>query len=167
MTPSSKKLSSEEVYGRILEIISELSEEQKRKLLERLEKWQQSRFEEKRQYPRKQTFIWTECSVSGRILTDIIQNLSLGGLFIETKVPFFVGEELSMTFSLPNEEEPIGPPVAARVPRGQAQKVSRVRQELRQRYEDHHARRESEPERQQSSIRLAGHEDDESAQSCG
>jgi hypothetical protein len=107
MTPSSKKLSSEEVYGRILEIISELSEQQKRKLLERLEKWRQSRFEEKRKHPRKQTFIWTECSGNGRTLTDFIQNLSVGGLFIETKFPFFVGEELSMTFSLPNEEKPI------------------------------------------------------------
>ena len=107
MTNNSNKFSSEETYDRILEIISDMSETHRRKLLKSLEKWQQSKFGEKRKYPRKQTFIWAECSVNRRALNDFIQNLSVGGLFIETQIPFFVGEALSMTFSLPDVEDPI------------------------------------------------------------
>jgi len=107
MTNNDNKIDREEVYSKILTIISILSEAQMRKLLKSLEKWQQSKFDEKRKYPRKQTFIWTECSANSRFFTDFIQNLSVSGLFIETQFPFFVGEELSMTFSFPGTDDPI------------------------------------------------------------
>ena len=107
MTNNSNKFSSEEVYDRILKIIADLSEKQQRNLLDRLEKWRRSKFKEKRKYPRKQTFIWAECSANRRALNDFIQNLSVGGLFIETQIPFFVGEGLSMTFSLSGADDPI------------------------------------------------------------
>ena len=107
MTNNDNKIGKEEVYSKILSIISTLSEAQMGKLLKSLEKWQQSKFDEKRKYHRKQTFIWTECSASSRLFTDFIQNLSVSGLFIETQLPFFVGEELSMTFSLPGTDDPI------------------------------------------------------------
>ena len=106
MTNNTNKISSEEVYNQILQIISILSEEQLRKLLEALEKWRKPKFKEKRKYPRKQTLIWIECSCNRCALNDFIQNISVSGLFIETIVPFFVGEELSMTFSLPDAEDP-------------------------------------------------------------
>jgi len=106
MTNNTNKISSEEVYNRILQIISILSEEQLRKLLEALEKWRKPKFKEKRKYHRKQTLIWIECSGDRCALNDFIQNISVSGLFIETIVPFFVGEELSMTFSLPDAEDP-------------------------------------------------------------
>ena len=106
MTNNTNKISSEEVYNQILQIISILSEEQLRKLLEALEKWRKPKFKEKRKYPRKQTLIWIECSGNRCALNDFIQNISVSGLFIETIVPFFVGEELSMTFSLPDAEDP-------------------------------------------------------------
>jgi len=107
MTNNDNKIGREEVYSKILTIISILSEAQMRKLLKSLEKWQQSKSDEKRKYPRKQTFIWTECSANSRFFTDFIQNLSVSGLFIETQFPFFVGEELSMTFSFPGTDDPI------------------------------------------------------------
>jgi len=107
MTNNDNKIGGEKVYSKILTIISTLSEAQMRKLLKSLEKWQQSKFDEKRKYPRKHTFIWTECSANSRFFTDFIQNLSVSGLFIETQLPFFVGQELSMTFSLPGADGPI------------------------------------------------------------
>ena len=107
MTNNTNKVSSEELYNRILQIISTLSEVQLKKLLEALEKWRKPKFKEKRKYPRKQTLIWIECSGNRCALNDFIQNISVSGLFIETIVPFFVGEELSMTFSLPDAEDPI------------------------------------------------------------
>ena len=75
-----------EVHDRISKIIPKLSEMQARNLLIILEKWHQSNFT-----------AWT----------DTIQNLSVSGLFIETRIPFFVGDELSMTFSLTDAENPI------------------------------------------------------------
>jgi hypothetical protein len=107
MTNNDNQLTREEVYNKILTIIASLSESQMRNLLKSLVNWQQSKFDEKRKYPRKQTFVWTECSASKRFFTDFIQNLSVSGLFIETQLPFFVGEELSMTFSLPGADAPI------------------------------------------------------------
>ena len=107
MLNNDNKMGKEEVYNKILTILPTLSEAQLRKLLENLEKWQQSEFDEKRKYPRKKTFIWTECSADSRFFTDFIQNLSASGLFIETQLPFFVGEALSMTFSLPGADAPI------------------------------------------------------------
>jgi len=103
---NTNKVSSEELYNRILQIISTLSEVQLKKLLEALEKWRKPKFKEKRKYPRKQTLIWVECSGGRCNLYDFVQNMSVSGLFIETLVPFFVGEELSMSLSLPGEEDP-------------------------------------------------------------
>ena len=107
MTNNDNQLTIKEVYNKILTIIASLSESQMRNLLKSLVNWQQSKFDEKRKYPRKQTFVWTECSASTRFFTDFIQNLSVSGLYIETQLPFFVGEELSMTFSLPGADAPI------------------------------------------------------------
>ena len=107
MTINDDKIGREELYNKILTIIPTLSEVQMRNLLKILEKWQQSKFDEKRKYPRKQTFVWTECSASTCFFTDFIQNLSVSGLFIETQLPFYVGEALSMTFSLPGADDSI------------------------------------------------------------
>ncbi|MFO7970195.1 MAG: PilZ domain-containing protein [Desulfobacterales bacterium] len=107
MTTNDNKIGKEEVYNKILTIIPALSEVQMRNLLKILERWQESKFDEKRKYPRKQTFVWTEFTASTRSFTDFIQNLSVSGLFIETQLPFFVGEKLSMTFSPPGADEPI------------------------------------------------------------
>lgn len=107
MTNNDDQISREEVYNKILTIIASLSESKMRKLLKSLEKWQLYKFGEKRKYPRKPTFIWSEFSASTRSFSDFIQNLSISGLFIETQLPFFVGEELSMTFSLPDADAPI------------------------------------------------------------
>ena len=107
MTINNNQLTREEVYNKILTIIASLSESQMRNLLKSLVNWQQSKFDEKRKHPRKKTFVWTECSTDTRFCTDFIQNLSVSGLFIETQFPFFVGEKLSMTFSLPGADDPI------------------------------------------------------------
>ncbi|MBW2239668.1 MAG: PilZ domain-containing protein [Deltaproteobacteria bacterium] len=107
MTNNDNKISIEEVYARILGIFSTLSENQMRNLLKSLEKWQKSKSVEKRKHHRQLTSIWAECSTNRYVYTDFIKNLSVGGLFIETRFPFFVGEELTSTFSLSDPENPI------------------------------------------------------------
>lgn len=94
-----------EVQNRISEIISRMSEAQSRKFLKGLEKWQQFNLVENRKYQRKKTFILVDCSNDRIVFTDFIQNLSASGLFIETRLPLYVGEELSLTFSLTDIED--------------------------------------------------------------
>ncbi|MGD9106981.1 MAG: PilZ domain-containing protein [Desulfobacterales bacterium] len=107
MTNKNSKISITEVHDRISKIIPKLSEMQARNLLIILEKWHQSNFTEKRKYFRKSSLITAHFSAQNFTWTDTIQDLSVSGLFIETRIPFFVGDELSMTFSLTDAENPI------------------------------------------------------------
>ena len=107
MTNHDNKLSITVVQERLLELIKNMPDAAKRSLLEDLEKRLAYNFEERREHPRKTTFIGVECYGSMCQTTDIIQNLSVGGLHIETQLPFSVGDELLMTFSPAGTKEPI------------------------------------------------------------
>jgi len=107
MTNHDNKLSNAEVLERLLELINNMPDAAKRSLLEDLEKRLPYNFEERRKHPRKTTFIGVECYGNICQTTDIIQNLSVGGLHIETQLPFSVGDELLMTFSPAGTKEPI------------------------------------------------------------
>ena len=98
-----------EVRGYLFELIFDMSEAETRNLLKELRKRQQSRNKkiDKRKHPRKRTFIHVDCSGKRCVFTDFIQNISAGGLYIETQIPLFAEQELSMTFSPPGIEEAI------------------------------------------------------------
>jgi Tfp pilus assembly protein PilZ len=57
---------------------------------------------EKRKYPRKTCFMAVDYVFQGRAYTDFIGNTSRGGVFIETRSFFLVGERVSLTFMPPN-----------------------------------------------------------------
>jgi non-heme chloroperoxidase len=61
----------------------------------------------KREYERKPYSAVVNYIVNEGAYTDSIQNISAGGVFIETGNPFFEGQEVSMTFPLPVSEENI------------------------------------------------------------
>ena len=107
MTNQDDKLSDTVVLERLFELIKNMPDAAKRSLLEDLEKRLAYNFEERRKHPRKTTFIGVECYGNICQTTDIIQNLSVGGLHIETQLPFSVGDELLMTFSPTGTKEPI------------------------------------------------------------
>ena len=107
MTNQGDKLSDTVVQERLLELIKNMPDAAKRSLLEDLEKRLPYNFEERRKHPRKTTFIGVECYGDICHTVDVIQNLSVGGLHIETQLPLSVGEKLSMTFSLTDSEEEI------------------------------------------------------------
>ena len=107
MTNNDKALSINEVEDRLSELISNMSETEKRETLERLEKWQQSKLADNREHPRKNTSIYVVCSGSNHYFRDFIKNISAGGLFIETETPLFVNQELITTFFLPGVKDPI------------------------------------------------------------
>jgi len=107
MTVNDKKLSITEVRGRLFELIFNMPESETRGLLEKLEIRWRPKYQERRKHPRKSTFIHVDCSGSQCAFTDFIQNLSAGGLRLDTQLPFFVGQELSMAFSVTNGDAPI------------------------------------------------------------
>jgi len=107
MTANDKKLSITEVRGRLFELIFNMPEAETRDLLKKMEIRWLPKYEERRKYPRESTFVHVDCSGNQCAFTDFIQNLSAGGLYIDTQLPFFPGQELSMTFSVTNGETPI------------------------------------------------------------
>jgi hypothetical protein len=66
-------------------IISNLSESKRWDLLEKLETFQKSKLTESREHPRRPSFIPVECSSHEVCFTDFIQDISRGGVFIQTK----------------------------------------------------------------------------------
>ena len=92
---------------RLFELISNMTEEEIQELVKELEKRQDSKFSEKRKHSRKRTFIYADCLGDKCEFTDFIQDISAGGVFMETKTPLFVKQELSIAFTLPGTEDPI------------------------------------------------------------
>ncbi len=109
MANHDKKISLTEIRGRLFELIFDMNEADSRALKEELQKKQQSEPEqkEKRKHPRKKTFIHIDCSGNKCAFTDFIQNISDSGLYIETQIPLFTDQELSMNFSPPGAKDPI------------------------------------------------------------
>jgi len=88
-------------------LIPNLSVTKRLKLLKKLENWHRSKLAELREHPRKSSFISTECLSDGVSFTDFIQNISNGGVFIQTDANFYIGQQITMTFSLPKVEKDI------------------------------------------------------------
>ncbi len=83
-------------------MILEMSDSEKKKLLKNIKNWLQPEPTEMRQQPREPSFIPVECSSSDHVcFTDIIQDISTGGIFIQTGSHFFVGQQIPLTFLLP------------------------------------------------------------------
>jgi hypothetical protein len=102
-----KALGANEVEARLSELLSEMSEADKRDFLEKLEEWQTCKQKEKRKYPRKRISIYAVCSGADSYFRDYIQNIGAGGIFIQTQSPLFINQELTTTFFLPASKAPI------------------------------------------------------------
>lgn len=89
------------------ESIINLSQLKRQNLLEKLENWHNSKVLELREYLRKNTFIPAECISDGLNFTDFIQDISHGGVFIQTNGNFYVDQKIAMTFSIPKSEKDI------------------------------------------------------------
>ena len=87
---------------RIIHLVNNLSHEKKQLLLDLLIEWQQK---EQRDDARIPCLIAVDYSTQKRVYHDFIQDLSKGGVFIETREPFRMGETISLTFSMPNSQK--------------------------------------------------------------
>jgi len=110
-------LNKDRVTVRLIECILYLPEEDQRNLLKELESnklWEQGegsseekQIENNRKHPRKTSLIAVDCSTHNVCFTNFIQDISAGGVFIETNAHFYVGQELKMNFSLSEIENSI------------------------------------------------------------
>ena len=92
------------VKVRLFELIGCLSEEEQKALLKELEERFYAR---KRRYERRPWHKAVDYSNGNAVYTDFIQDISAGGVFLETRNPFRIGEKISMTFYFPDYPEPI------------------------------------------------------------
>ena len=107
MTDDETTLTLKDVEARLTGLISDMSETEKRELLERLEKWEQAKLKDARQHLRRQTSIYAVFSGQDCYFRDYIKDISSGGLFIETDTALFMNQELVITFFLPDVQAPL------------------------------------------------------------
>lgn len=96
-----------EVSVRLIKLVVNMAEIERKKLLNELEKGHQSKHTEKRKYPRIRVFIYVNCSSHKYVFADFIHNMSRSGLYIETEpqIPLLIGQKLTQTFILPGTED--------------------------------------------------------------
>jgi len=87
-----------DIVGRIKSLVDNLSAEKQEQLLDLLIEWQQT---EQRDDERIPCLIAVSYADQKRVYHDFIQDLSKGGVFIETREPLTVGEKISLTFAMP------------------------------------------------------------------
>jgi hypothetical protein len=93
-----KETDSQKLINRIMSLVQNLTDERKTTLLELLVEWQQK---ENRHHPRIPCNFPVDFANQRRVYQDFIQDLSKGGVFIETREPIKIGEPISLTFSMP------------------------------------------------------------------
>ena len=92
------------ITARLIELIKSMPEDEQRTLLKDLE---EKPFEGRRKHVRKPFLMAVDYSTQDHVYKDFIQDVSTGGVFIETHMPFTVGQEVSLTFPLPNYQKHI------------------------------------------------------------
>jgi len=90
------------VTARLLEVIKKMSEDEQLTLLKELE---ERLFKGRRKHEREPFFMAVDYSTKDRFYKDYIQDISAGGVFIETRIPFRAGQEVSLTFPLPDYQK--------------------------------------------------------------
>jgi len=117
---------------RLFEIISDMSEKERKELLDDLEKRKTKKI---RKHPREERLITVNYVSKGRAYQNFIQDISTEGAFIETREPFTVGDNLLLTISYSKEQRPfkIEGEIVRIDPKGvgiKFKKVSQVQEEL-------------------------------------
>ncbi len=107
-----------EITVRLIENILKMPETAQRNLLKDLEKVhlkfknehpkkKKEPFKNVRKHPRKTSLIAADCSTHDVCFINFIKDISNGGVFIETNAPFYVNQEIKLTFSLPEVKDNI------------------------------------------------------------
>ncbi len=105
MEPSgkpSKKPNISVVTARLFEIILDMPFQDRRLLLKELE---ERHSQGRRKFARKPYFMPVDFATPDRAFSGYIQNISSGGVLIETREPFSVGEQLTLSFMRPKSRD--------------------------------------------------------------
>ena len=92
------------VIPKLFQIILNLPEDKQLALLQHAE---DLLVKERRAFIRKSCSIPVSYATYDRVYSNTIKNISQRGVFIETQRPLFVGEELTMSFSMPGFGKPL------------------------------------------------------------
>ncbi len=103
MPPSDKHANQSDVVTQLIGLIKNISEDKQLKLLEILKEW---KIQGKRAFDRKSCVIAVDYSTQDRFFRDFIQDISAGGVFIETRDKLTIDQEIALTFSIPNSQIP-------------------------------------------------------------
>jgi Tfp pilus assembly protein PilZ len=104
MTDSVQQSNDAQVTARLIALINQMSPARQRALLGLVEDWQHTR---RREHTRESCFLAVDYGTRDGVFKDFITNMSAGGVFIETRMPFAVGQEVTLTFSSSNYEDPV------------------------------------------------------------
>jgi uncharacterized protein (TIGR02266 family) len=85
------------VTARLLKVIKKMSENEQLTLLKELE---ERLFKDRRKHEREPFFMVVDYSTEDRFYKDYIQDISAGGVFIQTRMPFRAGQDVSLSFPL-------------------------------------------------------------------
>ena len=102
MVTFDKQSDKSRLTNQIIELVKKMSEHEQRTLLKDLE---ESLFRGKREHIRKPFSMVVDYSTEDRAYKDFIQDISAGGVFIETHMPFSVGQQVSLSFPLPDYQK--------------------------------------------------------------
>lgn len=89
----------EKLTKRLVQAVSKLSLQRKQMLDELLREWERLDYREDSRIP---CFLPVDYSTQDRVYQDFINNLSNGGVFIETSASLTNGQTLSMIFNVPS-----------------------------------------------------------------
>ena len=92
------------VKPRLVELINTMPEDQCRTLLPKLEAWTHKN---RRKHPRNPCSIPVDYATKDQAFKGFIKNVSSGGVFIHTNGGLNVGEKMTMTFSSPDQQDPV------------------------------------------------------------
>ena len=103
---NNKQLNEPELTARLKELLGEIfaqiqgvSKHRKQSLLTLLEDWQ---YYDRRKRLRKAHSIQVAYSTQDRTFKDFVRNISIDGAFVQTPMRVPVGEQISLSFPIPN-----------------------------------------------------------------
>ena len=94
MADTSNEAGRSRVISRIFELINRMSKDEQQALLVELER---GLYKGRREHERKSFLETLDYTSAAGAYRDFVKNISEGGIFIETRNPLSVGEEISMT----------------------------------------------------------------------
>jgi len=104
MATSRKGIDNVSITARLVDLISNMSIQGQKILLTELE---EKVLIDRRKHSRKPYLREVEYATEDRVYQEFIQDISPGGLFIETRSPLAVGQEITVILSLPSHERSI------------------------------------------------------------